>query len=81
MALQRCEGLQDRKNQSRHHGTECRSRNNRAVYMVDGKMLCMNCFETWLEAHGLEGHRVTRLSDRDRDFNELARSATSRATA
>ncbi len=73
MALKRCEGL-DRQRK------ECRSRNNKAVWLVDGKHLyCLSCFETFLATHALEDHRVVRLSDNERDFSETSRIATARA--
>lgn len=67
MALVRCE----RKT--------CRSRNNRAVFLVDGRRLCLRCFEVSIETSGIEGHRITRLSDQEDDFHENTHCVTGRA--
>ncbi len=78
MQLQRCEGLQDRKSQSRHHGNECRSRNNKGVWMVNGRILCASCYEKLLSDHSIDQLRICRLSDNERDFPESTRQYTAR---
>jgi hypothetical protein len=72
VAFKRCEGL-DRARK------ECRSRNNKAVWMVDGKLFCGSCFEHYLETHSIDEARIHRLSDREVDFSETARQYTARA--
>ena len=78
MALRQCEGL-ERNAKRKRKLSNCRSRNNTGVYLVDGKhVLCASCFEVWLEVNSLDEHRVVRLSDRDSDFSEFAHAATAR---
>lgn len=59
----------------------CRARKKRAVFLVDGKGMCLSCFESWLEVNGMEQHRIYRTSDNERDFPAMAHCATNREVA
>jgi hypothetical protein len=48
----------------------CRSRNNKAVWSVDGRKMCHTCAEKIFEDRGIDQLRIVRLSDNDRDFPE-----------
>ena len=57
--------------------TQCESvsclakkRKRRPLWLIDNVPHCNPCFESWLETHYLDEHRVRRLSDRDEDFSE-----------
>jgi len=48
----------------------CRSRNPKAVWLIDGKRYCHSCGEAQIELKGVDQLRIHRLSDKDRDFPE-----------
>lgn len=48
----------------------CRSRNKRAVWLIDRVPTCSSCFEKFLETHFVDMHSIHRLSDNERDFPE-----------
>lgn len=49
---------------------KCRSRNPRAVWLIDGKKYCGFCGEREIELHGIDQIRICRLSDNMFDFAE-----------
>jgi hypothetical protein len=55
----------------------CRARNQRPVFSVDGKKVCLSCFEKILATSSIDDHRIYRLSDKEEDFAECARAYTS----
>lgn len=46
----------------------CRSKNPKAVWMINGKRYCHTCGESVIETQGVDSLRIYRLSDRDCDF-------------
>lgn len=46
----------------------CKSRNRKAVYLIDRVPYCYSCTEKWLETHFFDEHSVHRISDNDADF-------------
>lgn len=69
MALRRC----------RRKG--CHSwRDNTALWLVDRVPMCHPCMEKWLAIHGLDGHIVVRLSEREEDFPERPHRYAERVT-
>jgi hypothetical protein len=56
--------------QRRCENKKCRSRNNRALWAVDGSARCNHCFEVFMETASLDEHRIIRLTDDPRAFPE-----------
>lgn len=77
MGFRQCEGL-ERVRERKRKLSNCRSRNNKAVWMVDGRLLCTSCFEHYMESRSVDECRINRLSDQDCDFPESARQYTAR---
>lgn len=48
----------------------CKSRNKRAVWLVDRIPTCHSCYEKFLDTHFVDMHSIHRLSDNERDFPE-----------
>jgi hypothetical protein len=50
----------------------CRSRNRKALWLINRRAYCLSCFETVLETTALswDDMHIVRLSDDDRDFPE-----------
>lgn len=48
----------------------CKSRNKKAVWLVDRRPSCHSCMERWLNSHFFDEHSVLRLSDMENDFPE-----------
>lgn len=49
---------------------KCRSRNPKAVWLLNGVRYCSFCGEREIELHGMDELRIHRLSDNERDFFE-----------
>ena len=44
----------------------------RALWMVDGKQLCCDCFEAYLDSHpDVDPYAIERLSDVESDFERV----------
>lgn len=61
----------------------CRSRNPKAVWLVDRVPLCSSCFEKWLVGlnDAFDQHAIERLSEQEKDFGEKSAAYTARAMA
>jgi hypothetical protein len=75
-----CEGL-ERARERKRKLSNCRSRNSKAVFKVDGHLFCLSCAEQYFETHFIDQCRVVRLSDNDKDFHDLSRAATARVAS
>jgi len=61
----------------------CRSRNRKAVWLVDRVPLCASCMERTLAlmTDSFDQHQIVRLSEEEKDFGEKSAAYTARAMA
>lgn len=55
-----------------------RKRSSRPIWKIDGIPTCNPCFERFMESNYLDEHRVIRLSDQQKDFEQNTRGVASR---